>query len=194
MTHRLVEHAMALSPDTRARRPAPRLALSVLLCASLAGAQETSRAPKVTGVGPSTASTASTASTELAPAAASTPEDDAWVAWAAIGLGGGLLALSTWKWIVFARENSKAGELCPERSGGLARCAGADEQARYLVARDDAKSARVLAAVFGGLGAASLVTGLLLLPEADSSSARPSVAISADPLSGAARASVSWAW
>jgi len=127
-------------------------------------------------------------------AAGSTPTDDGWVAWTAIGVGGGLLALSAWQWVVFANENSEAGDVCSARSGGLARCADPEDRARYVTARDDAKSARVLAAVFGGLGVASLVTGILLLPAGSSGSAQPNVAFSADPLSGEARASFSWTW
>jgi hypothetical protein len=105
-----------------------------------------------------------------------------------------LLAVSAWQWIVFADDNSEAGDLCPARSRGLARCADAEAQRRYLSARDDAKNARVLAVILGGLGAASLVTGILLFPDSDPASASARVTFSADPFARDARASLSWAW
>ncbi len=175
MTHRLVETATGVP----ARYPGLRLALIALLCASLATAEET---PKAVSVAP----TSSTA-----PA---TSADSRWLAWTGVFVGSGLLAVSAWQWVVFANENSKAGDLCSARSGGLARCANADDQSRYLTARDDAKNARVLAAILSGLGAASLVTGILLFPDSDPPSAQPSVVFSADPFAGDARASLSWAW
>jgi hypothetical protein len=157
------------------RYPGLRLALATLLCASLATAEETPKA----------------ASVATAP---STPDDSRWLAWTGVFVGSGLLAVSAWQWVVFANENSKAGDLCSARSGGLARCANADDQNQYLTARDDAKDARVLAVILSGLGAASLVTGILLFPDSDPQSAQPSVAFSADPFAGDARASLSWAW
>lgn len=123
-----------------------------------------------------------------------TPYDYRWVAWTGIGAGSALLAASVWQWIVFANENAEAGDLCQTRRGGLAGCADAEDRNQYLSARDDAKHARTLAAIFGGLGAATLVTSIVLFPEADSGTAQPSVAFSADPFAGDARASLSWAW
>jgi hypothetical protein len=165
-----------------ARYPGLRLALAALLCASLATAEET---PKAVSVAPTSAT---------APSTPPTSGDSRWLAWTGVFVGSGLLAASAWQWVVFANENSKAGDLCSARSGGLARCANADDQSQYLTARDDAKNARVLAAILSGLGAASLVTGILLFPDSDPPSAQPSVAFSADPFAGDARASLSWAW
>ena len=105
-----------------------------------------------------------------------------------------MLAVSAWQWLVFADQNSEGNDVCPARSAGLARCDDAEGRARYLSARDDAKQARALGAIFGGLGAAALVTGILLLPDSGSGAGQPSVAISADPLVGGARTSVSWKW
>jgi hypothetical protein len=171
VTHRLAKTAVGA-----------RVALAALLCASLATAEGTTN----TGSGAPPASP----QTSLSP---STP-DDGWLAWTAIGVGGSLLAVSAWQWVVFADHNSEAGDLCPARRGGRARCADDVDQALYLRARDDAKSARTLAAILGGLGAASLVAGILLLPDSDSAAGEPSVAISADPFAGEARANVSWTW
>jgi len=180
VTHRLV----ATATKTPVRHPGLRLALAVLLCASLATAEET---PKPVAVAPSPSSTT--------PTTTPSPSDDSrWLAWTGVVVGSGLLAVSAWQWIVFANENSEAGDLCSARSGGLARCANADDQSRYLSARDDAKNARVLAAILSGLGAASLVTGILLFPDSDPQSARASVAFSADPFAGDARATLSWTW
>jgi hypothetical protein len=171
VTHRLAKTAVG-----------GRVALAALLSASLATAEGTTNA----GSGAPPAS----------PHASSAPSapDDGWLAWTAIGVGGSLLAVSAWQWVVFANHNSEAGDVCPARRGGRARCADGGDQARYLSARDDAKSARTLAAILGGLGAVSLVAGILLLPDSDSSAGQPSVAISADPFAGEARADVSWAW
>src|SRR5688572_19736085 len=101
------------------RSPGLRLALTTLLCASLAAAEETPKA----------------ASAATAP---STSDDSRWLAWTAVAVGSGLLAVSGWQWIVFANENSEAGDLCPARARGLARCVDAEAQSRYLSARDDA--------------------------------------------------------
>jgi hypothetical protein len=177
--HRLVEAATG----TPVRHPGARLALATLLCASLATAQET----------PNAAVATPPAAPSTAPSAPSTSDDARWLAWTGVIVGSGLLAVSAWQWIVFADENSGAGDLCPAR-GGRARCADAEVQSQYLNARDDAKDARVLAVILGGLGAASLVTGILLFPEADPGWASARVAFSADPFAGNARASLSWTW
>jgi hypothetical protein len=180
VTHRLVE----TGTGAPVRHPGVRLALATLLGASLATAEETPRAAVATT--PSAPATAASA-----PA---TSDDSRWLAWTAVAVGSGLLAVSAWQWIVFADENAEAGDLCPARARGLARCADAEAQSRYLRSRDDAKNARVLAAILGGLGAASLVTGILLVPDSDPGSAGARVAFSADPFAGDARASLSWTW
>jgi hypothetical protein len=201
VTGRLVETAIRVLGARHSGRhhpgrhhPGTCLALAALLCTSLATADETA----TTGAGappPSPKAASPSASTPSAstPSTSST-SDDGGLAWTAIGLGGGLLAVSVWQWIVFAKENSKAGDVCPARRGGMARCADAAAQSQYLTARDDAKGARTLAAIFGGLGAASIVTGILLFPDSDSGAGQPSVAISADPFAGEARAGLSWTW
>jgi hypothetical protein len=173
------------------RHPGWRLALATLLGASLATAEETPKAavatrasaPQTRALAPSTT-----------PSAPWTSDDSHWLAWTAVVVGSGLLVASGWQWIVFANENSEAGDLCPARARGLARCADVEAQSRYLSARDDAKNARLLAAILGGVGAASLVTGILLFPDSDPGSAGARVAFSADPFAGDARASLSWTW
>lgn len=195
MTHRLVATA-AGAPDVRPH--GPRLALAALLCASLATAEETtpSSAPvsnPAAGSGPSAVSTSEGNGASGSPAARA-PSDYRWLAWTGVAAGGVLLAASAWQWVVFAHENADAGELCRARRAGLARCADAEERDAYLTARDDAKRARTLAAIFGGLGAASLVSGLLLLPDAEAGSGQARIAVSADPFAGDARASVCWTW
>jgi hypothetical protein len=178
VTHRLAKTAAG---TLGAKRPAARLVLAALLCASVATAQET-------------AQPGGQQSTNATPATPAAPGDDRWLAWTALGVGGGLLAASAWQWVVFANENAEAGDLCRARSAGLARCADAEARARYVSARDDAKNARVLAAVLSGLGAASLVTGILLFPDSDAGSAQTRVALSVDPVAGDARASLWWTW
>lgn len=201
VTHRLVSTARGARAGSRF---ASRLALAVLLGASLASAQvadgEVGRAlaldagsalmPAAAPLGPA----APVVLASAAPASFTAPSsnDQRWLAWAGIGVGSGLLALSVWQWVVFANENAEAGDVCPARSGGLARCADAPARARYVNARDDAKQARILAAVFGGLGAAAVVTSIVLFPEPEAG--RAQLALSADPVARGARASVSWAW
>ncbi len=171
----------------RGRHPGPRLALAALFSASLATAEPTQN--DASSAPPPQARVVS-----ASPATPSTTDDGRWLAWTAVGIGSGLLAVSVWQWVVFADQNSEAGNLCTARGGGLARCADAEDRARYLNARDDAKQARTLAVLFSGLGAAALVTGILLFPESASGSARPSVALSADPFARDARASLTWTW
>jgi hypothetical protein len=187
VTHRFVETATGVP----VRHPGLRLALGTLLCASLATAEETPNAPVATR--PSAPSTRASAPSTT-PSAPWTSDDSRWLAWTGVVVGSGLLAVSGWQWIVFANENSEAGDVCPARARGLARCADAEAQSRYLSARDDAKNARLLAAILGGLGAASLVTGILLFPDSDPGSAGARVAVSADPFAGDAHASLSWTW
>lgn len=184
MTRRLVETA-AGALGVR-HHPGACLTLAALLGTSLATAEETPT--NGAGAPPPPAQAA-----PLPPSPSSTA-DDGWLAWTAIGLGGGLLAVSAWQWIVFANENADAGDVCPARRGGMARCADASDRSLYLAARDNAKDARTLAAILGGLGAASIVAGILLFPDSDSSTGQPSVAFSADPFAGEARAALSWAW
>jgi hypothetical protein len=168
----------------RVRHPGPRLALAALFSASLATA-----APTQNDV-----SSAPPPQAQVASASPSTADDGRWLAWTAVGIGSGLLAVSAWQWVAFADQNSEAGDLCTARGGGLARCADADDRARYVSVRDDAKQARTLAVLFSGLGAAALVTGILLFPESDSDPPRPSVALSADPFARDARANLTWTW
>lgn len=157
-----------------------------LLSTSLAAAQEPAS---------NVASAAEfTPASSASPPAAAQPSDHRWLAWTAVSVGGGLLAVSAWQWIVFANKNSEGDDICPGRSSGLAQCVDAHARARYINARDDAKQARTLGAILGGLGAAAVVTGILLWPDAGSAAAQPTLAFSADPLSGDARASVSWRW
>jgi hypothetical protein len=171
----------------RVRHPGPRLALAALFSASLATAEPTRN--DVSSAQPPLAQVVT-----ASPATSSTADDGRWLAWTAVGIGSGLLAVSVWQWVVFADQNSEAGNLCTARGGGLARCADAEDRARYLSARDDAKQARTLAVLFSGLGAAALVTGILLFPESGSGSARPSVALSTDPFARDARANLTWTW
>lgn len=196
------------------RHPGPRWTLAAppctsplytaLLCTSLLctplfhTSLATAREP-TSDVATAAEATAASAPEPTLPASSSPPtsakaDDHRWLAWTAVGVGGGLLAVSAWQWLVFANESSEGNDVCPARSAGLARCDDAEGRARYLSARDDAKQARALGAIFGGLGAAALVAGILLLPDSDSGAGQPSVAISADPLAGDARASVSWKW
>jgi hypothetical protein len=191
-------HVHTARSTHRRRQSGLRLALAAVLCSSLAAAQEASPSAAPASnpdVGrPGSALPKLPAARRVSPAAQQTPADDRWLAWTAIGAGTALLVASGWQWVVFANENAEAGDLCRAQRGGLARCADAEDRARYVSARDDAKHARVLAAILGGLGAASLVTGILLLPDHDSGSAQPRVAFSADPFAGEARASLYWAW
>ena len=168
----------------RVRHPGPRLVLAALFSASLATAE-----PAQTDV-----SSAPPPQAQVVSASPSTGDDGRWLAWTAVGIGSGLLAVSAWQWVVFADQNSEAGNLCTARGGGLARCADEEDRARYLSARDDAKHARTLAVLFSGLDAAALVIGSLLFPKSDSGSARPSVALSADPFARDARAHLTWTW
>lgn len=170
-----------------ARHPGLRLVLAALFCASLATAEQPEKDA-------SSAPQPRAQAVPASPSTPSTPGDGRWLAWTGVGVGSGLLAASVWQWVVFADRNSEAGDVCTARGGGLARCADAEDRARYLSARDDAKQARALAALFGGLGAAALVTGILLFPESAPRSGQPSVALSADPFARDARASLSWTW
>jgi hypothetical protein len=168
----------------RVRQPGPRLALAALLSASLATAEPT----------PNDVSSTPPPQAQVVAASPSTADEGRWLAWTAVGIGSGFLAVSAWQWVVFADQNSEAGDLCTAPGGGLARCADAEARARYVSARDDAKQARTLAIVFSGLGAAALVTGILLFPESDPGSARPTVALSADPFAREGRANLTWTW